>query len=113
MSVITLNNSIDQTVTPADLIWEDPPALKTATGRYAKIAAALRGKPGQWAVLRTYGATPGQKRRGWGFASSINGGKFIDFRSTIAGHYEATARTSGDGTIRVYVRFVPGMGEGA
>ncbi|MGC0143186.1 hypothetical protein [Pseudactinotalea sp. Z1732] len=108
MSVITLN-STDRTITPADLVWENPPERKQDAGIYAAVAAALKAKPGQWAVLRTFKSA--SKRRAWSFASVINSGKLVDFRNTPGGGFEATARTSDDGSVRVYVRYQPGLSD--
>ncbi|WP_109507309.1 hypothetical protein [Nocardioides speluncae] len=103
MSVASITILRDQVAKPAGLVWEDPPAKDSKPGRYAAIAAALRERPNSWAVIRTYPADQGKK--GWGFASSIRNGKYLDFRHG----FEASARTV-DGQVRVYVRYV---GEGA
>lgn len=97
-SITTLRT--DTPPQPSGLVWEEPPAKAGRPGRYAGIAAALKERPGQWAVIRTYPSE--QARRGWGFASQIREGKLIDFRNG----FEAAARTV-EGQVRVYVRFVP------
>lgn len=106
MSVITLNPA-ERAVTPADLVWETPPARKSRPGVYTAVAAALRDKPGQWAVVRTY--TSQQRRRAWHFVTVVNSGRLIDFRANLAGRFEAVARTVDDGTTRCYVRYLPGI----
>ncbi|WP_293783610.1 hypothetical protein [uncultured Aeromicrobium sp.] len=85
-------------VSPAGLVFEEPPA-RTNVGRYAEIAAALRERPGRWAVVKTWPAE--RKKAAWSFASHVNSGKLADMR----GGFEATARTI-DGQTRVYVRYV-------
>lgn len=91
----------DTTPAPAGLVWENPPAKRPTAGKYAAIAAALRERAGEWAILRAY--PRGQQKRGWGFVGGIRTGKLIDFP---AGEFEAQARTV-DGECRVYVRAVP------
>lgn len=95
MNVVTLHN--DKPVTPANLIWENPPE-KPRRGRYAEFAQALNARPGEWAVFATFDAN--LKKRGWVASNSINSGKFVDFPK---GHFEAVSRTLG-GTTRVYIR---------
>lgn len=90
----------DQPQRAAGLVWEEPPNKNHRPGKYAAIAAALRERPGQWAVIRTYPAE--QSKRGWGFANTIREGKLVDFRHG----FESCARTV-DGQVRVYVRFAP------
>lgn len=88
----------DHTPQPAGLVWERPPARTKKTGRYAGIAAALRERRGEWAVIRTY---PTYKKAG-GFAGAIRAGKLVDFRD---GGYEVQVHTV-EGAARVYVRYV-------
>lgn len=95
MNVVTLHS--DKPVTPANLVWADPPA-KPKRGRHAEFAEALRSRPGQWAVLATFDGT--EKKRGWSTSNGINSGKYIDFPK---GAFQAVTR-SVDGTTRVYVR---------
>lgn len=87
----------DQTPQPSGLVWEQPPARARKTGAYAGIAAALRERKGEWAVIRTY---PTYKKAG-GFAGAIRAGKLVDFRD---GTYEVQVHTVND-VARVYVRF--------
>jgi hypothetical protein len=101
MSIITLHQNT--ATTPATLVWETPPDL-TPTTKYAPIAAALRARPGQWAVIRTIDTE--HKKRAWGFAHNLTCGKYADFRPTDAGAFESVSRTTGD-TTRVYVRYMP------
>ena len=95
MNIVTLHN--DKPVTPANLVWENPPE-KPRRGKHAEFAQALRTRPGQWAVLTTADAT--QKRACWATANSVNSGKFTDFPKD---ELQAVTRTI-DGTTRVYVR---------
>lgn len=106
MSIITLTPTAP--VSPADLIWEEPPAPKNAsTGAYAGVAAALKARPGEWAVLRTFGSTTSEKKRAWGAASRFQSKPPIDMRPTSEGRFEATSRSCDDGRVRVYVRYLP------
>jgi hypothetical protein len=95
VNVVTLHH--DKPVTPANLVWENPPE-KARHGKHAEFAQALRTRPGQWAVFTT--VDPGQKRRGWAAANSINSGRLIDFPKD---EFQAVTRST-DGTTRVYVR---------
>lgn len=100
MSTASITILRDTNPAPAGLVWEEPPTQKGRPGKYATIAAALKERPGKWAVLRTYPSE--HAKRGWGFANTIREGKLIDFRDG----FEAAARTV-DGQVRVYVRFQP------
>lgn len=95
MNIVTLHN--DKPVTPANLVWENPPE-KPRRGKHAEFAQALRTRPGQWAVFTTTDAN--HKRTGWSAANGINSGKFVDFPKD---EFQAVTRTI-DGTTRVYVR---------
>lgn len=102
MNVITLHN--DQPINAAGLVWEDPPQRKK-TGKYGAITAALRERPGRWAVVRTLDST--DKKQAWSFSNTISSGKLIDFRSTD-GRFEAVCRST-NGESRVYVRYLPAV----
>lgn len=88
--------------------WEDPPrqmggrvagARKAAwDNRWAATVAALRARPGQWAVM--YEGTDGTASS---LASRVRGG--LDPRWQPAGAYEAVARCR-DGRTVTYVRYV-------
>lgn len=95
MNLVTLHS--DKPVTPANLVWENPPE-KPKRGAHAEFAEALRTRPGQWAVLATF--SDANKRRGWGTSNGVNSGKYVDFPK---GQFQAVTRTI-DGTTRVYVR---------
>lgn len=99
MTTATITTLTDRITQPAGLVWENPPA-KVAEGKYASVAAALKARPGQWAVLRTYEGA--NSHRGWKFAAAIRSGKLVDFREG----FEATSRTI-DNQVRVYVRYQP------
>lgn len=98
MTIASITTLRDTQPQPAGLVWENPPAKTGRPGKYAHIAAALRERPGDWAIIRTYPAE--QSKRAWGFANTLREGKLIDFRHG----YEAAARTI-DGQVRVYVRY--------
>lgn len=83
----------------AGLIWEEPPT-RQSTSKYDAIAAALKAKPGQWAIFKTYPAE--QKSRAWGWVTRIHSGKTAAFPR---GKFEARSATVGD-EARVYVRFI-------
>lgn len=95
MNVVTLHN--DKPVTPANLVWENPPD-KPRHGKHAEFAQALRTRPGQWAVFTTLDAA--KKKTAWSAANGVNSGKFVDFPKD---EFQAVTRTI-DGTTRVYVR---------
>lgn len=107
MSHITLYK--ESTPTPEHLVWENPPE-KPRTGKYAGIAAALKQRANDWAVLATF--TAEKKARAWHLSNSINTAKPIDFKPTETGHFEAVTRTIGD-TSRVYIRFTTTAKENA
>ena len=95
MNIVTLHN--DKPVTPANLVWENPPE-KPRRGKHAEFAQALLTRPGQWAVFTTLDAA--KKKTAWSAANGVNSGKFVDFPKD---EFQAVTRTI-DGTTRVYVR---------
>ncbi len=74
---------------------EPPPSRggREGSGRYREIAAAIRERPGEWAVLGDF-ANPGV----------ASGGRMAAFRP--ATDFEATSRTRPDGRYDVFVRYV-------
>ncbi len=81
--------------------WEEPPGIKGGPVHdWAAIAAALRSRPGQWAVVAVCRnqATAGSTAQG------VRRGKY----EVLGPGFEAKARTV-DGEPRVYARYV---GEG-
>jgi hypothetical protein len=68
-----------------------------------KAAAALRERPGEWAMVRT-AATSNAARSA---ASQIREGRLTAYRP--AGEFDATSRTVG-GEFRVYARYVGHIG---
>lgn len=64
-------------------------------GRWLSIAAALKDRPGQWALIAITGSTTSSwiSRGMRGFAP--------------AGAYEATTRTLGKGRVELWARYVP------
>jgi len=83
----------------AGLIWEEPPARRTA-GKYDAVAAALKARPGERAILKTFPAD--KKKLAWGWVTRIHSGKTAAFRG---GEFEAQSTTVGD-EARVYIRYV-------
>ena len=84
-----------------DIKWQAPPRSATrAVVDWAPIAAALRSRPGEWALVRQNAphSTDG---------NSIKTGRLAAFRP--AGSFEARTHTVGAGRFDVYARFV---GEG-
>lgn len=84
------------------IAWENPPPAghgSNTNDPYAAFADALRGRPGDWAVLKEFPRT--HAKRGWSLASRINQGRGISWSS---GTFEAAARTVGD-QVKVYVRY--------
>ena len=85
------------------LRWEDPPAVSTAPRTddrvaWAIVAAELRSKPGEWAVvIEGPKAVPH-------VAIRISQGKSPWFRP--AGSFETMQRTAPDGGVSIYARYV-------
>lgn len=90
------------------LRWEDPPTAHSAAGKpkqprrtdkWRTVAAELRARPGEWAVLleaERFG-------NGGGIAGKIKAGDLAAFRP--AGSFDATTRTV-DGLYAVYARYI-------
>ncbi|MGE9695936.1 hypothetical protein [Streptomyces sp. CH6] len=85
-----------------------PPAnsgrVDRRTVEAVEIAARLRARPGEWALIRT---KTGERRRAQSAAQSYartirTGG----LRAYPAGQFEARARTDESGTTHVYARYV-------
>jgi hypothetical protein len=81
--------------------WEEPPARKTreGSGKYGPIAAALRSRPAQWAVIGEWI----KPRSAESAAYKIRSGKG---HFSPAGTFEAVARRKPDGTCVLYARYV-------
>ncbi|MFF5471067.1 hypothetical protein [Streptomyces achromogenes] len=92
------------------LKWEEPPARKRhggrpyGTGKHAEIAARLKSRPGQWAVVGTYKSTSIAASMARSIRAGVNMSAY-----TPAGTFEAKARTV-VGEHRVYARYVGGEG---
>jgi hypothetical protein len=81
--------------------WEDPAQDERGQrGKYDEFVKELKTRPGQWAVLHPKAEHPSH-------VPNVNKGKIASFRP--AGDFEATSRGNGDGTYKIYVRYV---GEG-
>lgn len=78
-----------------EIEWEDPAPSKSQSGKYSELAAALRKRPGDWAVFGR-GVSTASK-------ANIERGVYSDFRP--AGSFEATVRKTSNGKGDVYVRF--------
>lgn len=85
---------------PAGLVFVDRLPERQRGGKYATVAAALRERPGEWAVIRTVGSD--ERHLAWRFSNAINSGKYVDMRDG----YQARAISDGDAT-RVYARYQP------
>lgn len=89
---------------PRVLRWEDPPPPSHAgrprgrNGPMEAVAAELRRRPGEWAVLYD-----GRKSAASGMSSYIRTGALAPF--TPSGDFDACARILGDRRI-VYARYV-------
>jgi hypothetical protein len=88
----------------SELVWEEPPARtsRTATRDHAAIAAQLKSRPGQWAVIEA-----GERNNMNNVAMRIKRGDLPAYRP--AGAFEAVTRTK-DGEVRVYARYTGGEG---
>lgn len=87
----------------SELKWEEPPVRRTrqGSGKHAGIAAQLRAKPGEWAIIDLFD----ESARAAAMAYVIKTAKLRAYAP--AGAYEAKGRTV-DGEHRVYARFVGG-----
>jgi hypothetical protein len=77
--------------------WEQPPDREGGKGKAKKFVAALRSRPGEWAVYRR-GLTPGQASNSADYLKKAYG-------------VETASRSSSGGTSTVYARYVSGSGE--
>lgn len=88
-----------------DLRWEDPPSTRNGAGgrdgRWIEIAAALRSKPGQWAVVDVAPTS----NRAASLAAALRNDRYAAMRGDDDGFFEANARLK-DGEHRVYARYV-------
>lgn len=85
---------------PARRFEEPTPPTPDSRAERARVAAAMRTRPGQWLL---YGARPSTESARQ-MARSIRRGELDDFP---AGDFEANSRTI-CGEYRVYVRYVGG-----
>lgn len=88
------------------IVWEEPPAaLRGSTAQIAAFAAALRERPGEWALYpRAISAT---SMGSIGTRIKAGGSAF-----TPAGSFDAVTRVV-DGERRLYVRYVGEAEQGA
>ena len=87
-----------------EIVWEAPPPSRQGQGggrpsRMDPLAAALRTRPGEWALAYQCEASNVASRRMYGITRGIA----ASFRP--AGAFEATSRKV-DGEYRVYARYV-------
>ncbi len=87
----------------APLKWGDPPKGITTREANNAIAAQLRSRPGEWALIRVYDED--QRHLAYGYAQSIRDGRTVAFRT---GTFEAVGRRISDskGRSGVWARFV-------
>lgn len=81
------------------IVWvsQPPPrSRRTLHVKHSEFAAALRDRPGQWALFGTFQSS--------GVAAQIRDGALAAFRP--AGTFEATSRTT-DAGIDIYARCIP------
>lgn len=87
--------------TELEFVAELPPEdARTRTGRHQAIAAALRQRPGTWALIATYTT----RKAASPLASDVRTGRRRPAYSP-AGAYQAEVRATGD-EARVYARYV-------
>lgn len=83
--------------------WEPPPAARRASSEppsefdHHGIAAELRARPGDWAVVCESGTNPALTAR-------INRGELSAYRP--AGCFEAVCRANGSGVLVIYARYL-------
>ena len=79
-----------------DIKWQEPPTDGRIRGQWEKVAAALRGRPGEWALVR--------ERADASQAIRIKRATIPAF--SPAGSFEAVSRKREDGKFDVYARYV-------
>ncbi|MGW1998390.1 hypothetical protein [Embleya sp. NPDC001921] len=79
--------------------FEEPPASKRSSNPTIAIAAALKARPNEWAIVHVAAASALANNK----ATQIRAGRARAF--TPAGAFEAKTRVV-DGEYRVYARFV-------
>lgn len=85
-----------------DIKWENPPTSRVGKGKHNDFAAALRARPGEWALLSDDTASQ--------TVTAVNTGRTTSFAPR--GSFEAQGQSVGPNRSRVWVRYV-GAGEGA
>jgi hypothetical protein len=79
--------------------FENPPQNRRNTKRdWDAIFTELRANPDQWAIVAEK-ASPSM-------ANQIKRGAY---RSSDPGEFDAVSRSNGDGTVRIYARFIGGQ----
>jgi len=82
--------------------WKDPPG---ASWGLTEEAAALRRRPGQWAVVIVHPNREKARRQ----RERIVNGSAVPFRPQ--GSFETTLRDCEDGTVELYARYIGEEGE--
>lgn len=77
--------------------WVDDVPDRKRMGKWAKICAELRTKPGHWAKVHSSSNTA--------FATMLKRG---DLGDAQPGEFEATCRRTADGRYDIYARYVGG-----
>lgn len=86
----------------SDITWQEPPPARKGPGsEKTAFFDALRERPGEWALFPSSPMHPNA-------AHNIKRGLYSGVE---AGEFDATARSRGDGTSDIYVRYV-GEGDG-
>lgn len=79
-----------------NIVWQDPPPDGRARNNWTAVAAALRARPGEWALVAS-GASSS-------LATQIRSGRRVAFGP--AGSFEAVSRKRPDGKHDIYARAV-------
>lgn len=79
----------------SEIEWEDPPE-SNHKGKHDAFAAALRERPGQWAVFK--------RRSSSSIAKAIKEGRYRSFLPV--GHYEVRNANTSDNKSDLYIRYV-------
>lgn len=87
------------------LEWKEPPRSKTGrTGVWLPLLEALRERPGEWALLRSYS----RRNSGVNAVTDLKRGRAT--QTYDPKDYEFTTRSTSDGGVDVYGRYLNGAG---
>lgn len=73
-----------------DIKWQEPP--ENNRSKWSEIADALRGRPGQWALVKT----------------SATNGAFGQYKARLGLEFEIVTRRNNEGNVDFYARFIGG-----